>query len=152
MAKSVKNKEGVKYQVRNLEIHSDDRGWLVEMLKRNQIKHDIKQIYVATIKPGYVRGNHYHLKRVEWFFIAAGEAEISLEDIKTKKKIHLKVSSKNPKVVTIFPKIAHAVKNIGKEKVYLVSAQNNIYDPQKSDTIPYLIYRIYENNNFSGRY
>ena len=101
----------------------------------NQIKHDIKQIYVATIKPGYVRGNHYHLKRIEQFFIAAGEAEISLEDIKTKKKIHLKVSSKNPKVVTIFPKIAHAVKNIGKETVYLVSVQNNIYNPQKPDTI-----------------
>jgi len=139
MAEFVKNKTEIKYQIRDLEVHFDDRGWLVEMLKKNQIKDDIKQIYVVTIKPGYVRGNHYHLKRTEWFFIAAGTAEISLEDIKSKKKVLLKVFSKNPKVITIFPKIAHAVKNVGKDTVYLVSAQNTIYNSKKPDTIPYKI-------------
>lgn len=139
MVKSVKNKKGIKYQIKDLEVHADKRGWLVEMLKRNEIRKDIKQIYVATIKPGEIRGNHYHLKRQEWFFIAAGEAEISLEDIKTKKKIHLKVSAKKPQVVTIFPKIAHAVKNIGKEVVYLVSAQNDIYNHKKPDSVSKII-------------
>ena len=139
MAKPIKNKKGVKFQIKDLEIHSDDRGWLVEMLKRNKIKHDIKQIYVATIKPGYVRGNHYHLKRVEWFFITSGKAEIFLEDIETKEKTCLKVSSKRLQVVKIFPKVVHAVKNIGKEKTYLVGAQNNIHDPKKPDTISYII-------------
>jgi len=141
MVKSIKNKKQLKYQIKDLEVHADHRGWLVEMLKRNQIKQDIKQIYVATIKPGEIRGNHYHLKRTEWFFVAAGKAEISLEDIKTKKKIRLRVSSKKPQVVTIFPKIAHAVKNVGKETVYLISAQNTIYNPKNPDTFPKIICR-----------
>jgi len=139
MAKFIKIKRGVKYQIKDLEIHFDDRGWLAEMLKRNEIEEDIEQIYVATIKPGKIRGNHYHSKRTEWFFVVVGKAKISLEDIKSKEKIDIKISSKEPQVITIFPGVAHAVKNIGREIVYLISAQNNIYDPQEPDTIPYII-------------
>jgi UDP-2-acetamido-2,6-beta-L-arabino-hexul-4-ose reductase len=134
MVKAIKNPNKVKYEIKELKSHVDKRGWLVEMLKRNELKEDIKQIYVATIKPGGVRGNHYHLKRTEWFFIATGEAEIFLEDIKTKEKIRLTFSSRKPKVITIPPKMAHAVKNSGREIVYLVSAQNTIYNPKDPDT------------------
>lgn len=139
MVKSIKNTNKIKYKVKELEIHLDKRGWLVEMLKRNELKKDIKQIYVATIKPGYIRGNHYHLKRTEWFFIVGGEAEIFLEDIKTKEKIRLKISSRKPKVTTILPKVAHAIKNSGRKTIYLVSAQNNVYNPENPDTFGYLI-------------
>lgn len=129
--------KSIKYKVKELKIHSNGRGWLVEILKRNELKEDIKQIYVATIKPGCARGNHYHLKRTEWFFIIGGKAELYLEDLKTKEKIYLKLSSKKPKVITVFPKIAHAVKNSGKETVFLVSAQSDIYNPKKPDTLPW---------------
>jgi UDP-2-acetamido-2,6-beta-L-arabino-hexul-4-ose reductase len=139
MAKSIKIKRGVKYQLKELEVHSDNRGWLAEMLKRDEIKEEIKQIYVASIKPGKIRGNHYHLKRIEWFFVAQGKADIYLEDIKTKEHICLGVSSEEPKVVTIFPGIAHAVKNTGKDASLLVSAQNNIYNFEHPDTISYKI-------------
>ena len=139
MAKSVKGKNKIKYKSRELEIHFDQRGWLVEMLKKTDLKDEIKQIYVATIKPGEIRGNHYHQKRTEWFFIAAGKAKLYLRDFKTKQKTRLKLSSRKPRVITIFPKIAHAIKNSGKEVVYLVSAQNTIYNPKKPDTFPYLI-------------
>jgi len=104
MAKHLSNKK-IRYETRNLEFHSDKRGWLIEMLKRNELKKNIKQVYVATIKPGYVRGNHYHLKRTEWFFIIGGKVNLYLEDLTTKEKVCLKNSSKKPKVITIFPKL-----------------------------------------------
>jgi len=129
----------MRYKIKELKVHSDKRGWLAEMLKRNEIKEDIKQIYVATIKPGCVRGNHYHLKRIEWFMIIKGKVEFCLEDIKTKERVCLKLSSKKPEVITVFPKIAHAVKNIGKETTYLVSAQNTIYNRRTPDTYEYQI-------------
>lgn len=131
MAKYMKKK--IQYKIKELEIHADNRGWLVELLKANQLEQSVKQVHVASIKPGCVRGNHYHSKRIEWFFIVAGEAELSLQDTKTKKKISFILSSKHPKVITIFPYIAHAVKNVGKKMVYLVSAQNDIYNPKKPD-------------------
>lgn len=137
MANSVKKK--VKYKIKKLETHEDKRGWLVELLKANELEEPVKQIHVASIEPGQVRGNHYHSKRIEWFFIIAGKAKLSLQDIKTKEKISFKLSPKQPKVITIFPYIAHAVKNIGKETVYLVSAQSDIYNPKTPDAFPWEI-------------
>ncbi len=126
--------KSIKYKVKELEIHSDKRGWLVEMLKQNELKENINQVYVATIKPNFTRGNHYHLKRKEWFFIVNGKANVYLQDIETKEKICLKISSRKPRMITIFPKVAHAVKNTGKETIYLISAQNDIYNTKKPET------------------
>ena len=126
-----------KYKIKKLKIHSDERGWLVELLKADQIEKPVKQIHICSLNPGHVRGNHYHKKRMEWFFVIAGNAKFSLQDIKSKKIIHFKLSSGNPRVITIFPKAAHAVKNIGKEMVYFVSAQSDIFNPKKSDRFVY---------------
>jgi dTDP-4-dehydrorhamnose 3,5-epimerase len=131
--------KSLKYSIKNLVVHSDKRGWLAEMLKRNEIKRDIKQIYVATIKPGAVRGNHYHKKRIEWFLILNGKAKLYLEDLKTQKKVCLTLSSNAPRVVTIFPRVAHALKNISKKTIYLVSAQSDIYSFKNPDTFSYQV-------------
>ena len=132
MAKSMKKK--IKYKVNKLEVHVDQRGWLVELFKANQLEKPVKQLHIASIKPGHVRANHYHSKRIEWFFIVAGSAQLCLQDIKTKKKVCFKLSPKEPKVITIFPYVAHIVKNLGKETVYLVSAQSDLYNPKNPDT------------------
>ncbi len=136
--------ESLRYQVKNLEKHADKRGWLVEMLKTDEIDagQSIKQIYAATIEPGCFRGGHYHKKRIEWFFIIGDNAEIILEDIKTKEKIIIPVSSKRLQRITIYPEIAHVVINRGTEVVILLSAQNNIYDPRNADTHKYKIESI----------
>lgn len=139
MAKSLKNKKKIKCKIKRLKTYSDKRGWFVEMLKRNELDDDIKQISVASIKPGEVRGNHYHLKRIEWFFLIGGKAEFYLEDLKTRKKSCFKVSSKSPKLITVFPNTVHAIKNPTQETIFFVEAQNDIYNPKKPDKIPYLI-------------
>ena len=123
----------VKSEIKELEIHADNRGWLVELLKANEIKEPVLQLHVASIKPGQVRGNHYHKKRVEWLFIIAGKAELCLQDVNSRKKNCYKPSLKKPKLITVFPYVAHAIKNAGKGMVYLVSAQNDIYNPKNPD-------------------
>ena len=132
-------KKKIKYKIKKLEVHRDERGWLVELLKANELEKPVKQIHIASIKPKGVRGNHYHLKTIEWFFLIAGKAELFLQDIKTKEKISFKLSPKEPKVITVFPNISHAVKNVGKEMVYLVNAQSDIYNPKKPDAFPWKI-------------
>jgi len=119
---------------KNLEIHEDERGWLLEVLKRE----GIKQVYVASIKPGFIRGNHYHLEKTEWFFVIGKTAEIVIEDIKTKQREV--INTKDMKVIAILPNKAHAVKNLGSEIIYLVSIVDHIYDPKNTDTFPYNIY------------
>lgn len=133
----MKNK--IKYKVKKLEIHKDERGWLVELLKANELEKPVRQLHIASIKPGGIRGNHYHSKRIEWFFLVAGRARLVLEDIKTKKRASFLLSEEKPQVITIYPNISHAVKNIGRGLAYLVSAQDDIYNPKKSDRFPYEI-------------
>lgn len=123
----------IKYKIKKLDGHLEERGWLVELLKSNEIEKPVRQLHITSINSGYVRGNHYHSKRMEWFFVIAGKAKLCLQDIKNKKKICFKLSERDPKVITIFPRIAHGVKNIGKETVYLVSAQSDIYNPKSPD-------------------
>lgn len=137
MAKSVKNK--IKYKIQELKMHSDRRGWFIEMLKANKTSKEIKQISVASIKSGEVRGNHYHLNKTEWFLVIGGKAEFYLEDPKTKEKIHFKLSTQKPKVITVFPKIAHAVKNVDNKIIYFIEADSEIYNHKKPDTNPYSI-------------
>jgi len=138
MVNSMRKK--IRYKIKKLKIHKDNRGWLVELLKANELEKPVRQLHIASVKPGKVRGNHYHSKRVEWFFVVAGKAKLVLLDIKTKEQIYFKLSSKEPKVITIFPKIAHTIKNVGKEMVYLVAAQSDIYNPKKTDSFLYKIY------------
>jgi len=125
--------------LKKLRPHIDQRGWFVEVLKRNQINNDIQQISVASLKTGAIRGNHYHLKRVEWFFVFGGEAQFYVENIKTRKGHSFKFSSEDPKVVVVFPNTAHAVKNLSKKTIYLLEIQNDIYNPKNPDKYPYLI-------------
>lgn len=129
----------IKYKIKKLKVHKDERGWLVELLKSNELEEPVRQIHITSIKPGCVRGNHYHSKRIEWFFLIVGEAKVFLQDIKTKKRIFFKLSEKEPKVITIYPYISHAVKNTGKNTAYLVAAQSDIYDPKCPDASPWEI-------------
>lgn len=132
--------ENIKYKIKNLKVHSDNRGWLVELLKSNELEKPIKQLHISSIKKGRIRGNHYHSKQTEWLFLVSGLARLVLEDIKTKKRLLINLSESNPQVITIFPNISHAIKNIGKRTAYLVSAQSEIYNRKKPDKNNYQVY------------
>lgn len=120
----------------------DERGFLVEFLKREELKKNEREfahIYLATIHPNSVRGNHYHTKQNEFFIILSGKAAITLEDIKTKKRkeIILDASDENLIRVRFGPYIAHAIKNISDETVYLAAYGTKPYDPKKRDQQDY---------------
>lgn len=128
--------ESLKYEIKELTGHCDARGMLVEMLRADKLSAglEIKQIYVASINPGNVRGNHYHLKRVEWFYVIGAGAMIYLKDIDTGITKTVNLPPNKLRRVTIYPKTAHALINAGEETIYLVSAQNNLYALHDPDT------------------
>ena len=133
-------KKDIKYKAENLEVHKDKRGWLVNLLKVDELEKPVTQLHIASMEKGAIRGNHYHSKGMEWFFIVSGRATLVLEDIRNKKRKIFNLSPKTPRVVTIYPFIAHAVKNIGKETAYLLSAQSDVFNPKKPDTLFHKIY------------
>jgi len=129
-------------KITKLEKIKNRNGYLVEFLKGTELEETQKkfaQIYIATILPGAVRGNHYHKSKLEWFTILNGKVRVLLEDIKTKRREDLILDSSENflKRVLINNETAHAFKNISDSTVVLVVYTNKIYDPKKPDTYDY---------------
>ena len=124
----------MKAELKNIEKHTDERGWLVEILRDDEIKEEIKQVYFSTSKPGAIRGNHYHTRKVEWFSVVKGKAKLVLEDNDSKERKELILSEDNPAIVKITPHITHAIQNIGDDEMYLIVIVNEVFNPDDADT------------------
>ena len=129
-------------EITELEKIKSKHGYLVEFLKEDELEEDQKkfaQIYVATILPGGVRGNHFHTKKLEWFTILNGKVRVLLEDVRTKKRKDLILDSSEAflKRILIKNETAHVFKNISDSTVVLVVYSNKIYDPKNPDTYDY---------------
>ena len=66
-----------KYTITKLSKSKEERGWLSEIFRSDKMSQ-FQQVYVATIKPGYMRGDHYHKQRVEWFSVIKGKGKLTL--------------------------------------------------------------------------
>src|SRR3989338_8860644 len=123
-------------EIKKLEIKKDERGWLTELLRREELGNNTKfgQFVIATANPGYVKGNHYHKIKTEWFCVIKGRAEVTFENVKTKEEKTIVLDEKEPTIVKIKPFTNHSVKNIGKEEMYLLAYVDDVYDEKDSDT------------------
>ena len=124
----------MKWNLKNLEKHTDERGWLVEILRDDEIKEEIKQVYFSTSKPGVIRGNHYHKHKVEWFSVVKGKAKLVLENNESKEREKLILSEDTPAIVKIPPNVSHAIQNIGDDEMYLIVIVNEVFNPDDADT------------------
>lgn len=119
----------------------DERGFLVEFLRGDELGPKFKnfgQIYVTTLSPEAIRGNHYHNEKIEWFSVFNGKVKVILEDIETKEREEFVLdSSKAVKRICIESKVAHAFKNISDKTVVLVAYTNKIYNPKNRDAYEY---------------
>lgn len=122
------------YELRALVKHIDERGELVEILKGNEVDEEIEQIYFSTSKPGAIRGNHYHKRKVEWFSVIKGIAQLTLKDNISNEEKEIILSSDQPAMVKIMPNTLHSIQNIGTEEMYLVIIANEIFDKNDADT------------------
>lgn len=113
-----------------LKIREDERGELVEVFK----VPGFGQVFFSISKPGVVRGNHYHKRKIEKFCVIEGEAEISLRNRQTEELKSYLVSGKKPQVVPIPVNHTHNIVNVGNSKMKLLVWSNEIFDPDDSDT------------------
>lgn len=119
-------------------VKSDPRGWLVQN-EDNEIGKQVKHFFVSTSKRNAIRGQHYHLKKKEWFLVIKGEARIVFEDIKSKERSEILVSASRPTTVEVPPRLAHAIQNVGKGEMYLVALVNEPLNPKNPDTFFYKV-------------
>ena len=114
----------------SLQLHSDERGWLFEVIKSNSGG----QSFYSMTKPGITRGNHFHTRKVERFCVVQGEAIIQLRKLDTDNVIEYKVSGGIPGFVDIPIYHTHNIKNVGDSELLTLFWSNEIYNPDDADT------------------
>ena len=133
------DKKEIKYEIKKLKIHDDERGWFLEIAKASEMKFPIKQVSTASIKTGKIRGNHYHKKKHDWFCVLGGDAEFFIGDPTGKKVKKIKILENKPVMVHVFPMMAHAVKNISKNTIYFIEVVSHEYNHRNPDVLSCII-------------
>lgn len=112
-------------------LHTDDRGWLFELLRTQ----GAGQIFVSKTKPGITRGNHYHHTKVEKFTVIQGQALIAFRKIDGDEVLEYKVNGDDPTIVDIPPGYTHNITNVGDVDVLTLFWSSELFNPERPDTI-----------------
>jgi UDP-2-acetamido-2,6-beta-L-arabino-hexul-4-ose reductase len=92
------------------------------------------QVFFSTTRPGIVRGNHFHTRKVEWFCVLAGEAAIRMRRLGDGSVREFRVTGRNPEFISIPPLYTHQIENVGVDELLTVFWCNEIYEPSDADT------------------
>lgn len=113
-------------------VRSDERGSLFEAV-RGAGTH---QVFFSRTSPGFIRGNHYHTRKMERFCVISGEAEIRLRRLLTNEVRTFNVSADVPVAIDMPTYWTHSIRNIGSDELLTAFWSSEQYDPGDSDTFP----------------
>ncbi|MFB3777665.1 MAG: dTDP-4-dehydrorhamnose 3,5-epimerase family protein [Bryobacteraceae bacterium] len=134
-------------QVRPLDLHPDDRGYFLEVVRLGQglvagFDARTTQVSAACNFPGIIKAFHYHLRQTDCFTPAAGLLQIALVDLRRGSRTFglkntIYAGALRPWQVLIPPGVGHGYKVIGAEPSLLVYASDRFYNPEDEGRIPY---------------
>ena len=137
--------EGV--QIRQLELHPDDRGYFLEVLRFGEgliagFDSQTVQVSAACNFPGIIKAFHYHLHQTDCFTPVAGLLQIVLVDLRQGSRTFglkntIYAGSLRTWQVLIPPGVGHGYKVLGSESSILVYASDRFYNPDDEGRIPY---------------
>ena len=111
-------------------LHNDARGQLFEILRFA----GGGQISFSTTKPGVIRGNHFHSRKVEWFCVVRGEAVIRIRRVGDGQVREFRVTGVKPEFISIPALHTHQIENVGKDDLLTIFWCNEIFQPGDPDT------------------
>jgi UDP-2-acetamido-2,6-beta-L-arabino-hexul-4-ose reductase len=115
----------------DLKMNIDHRGSFTEFIKTP----DRGQVSINISKPGIVKGNHWHHTKNEKFLVVSGNGVIRFRKIDETEVIEYYVSGDKLEVVDIPPGYTHNIENLGDIDMVTVMWANEMFDPNKPDTI-----------------
>jgi len=137
---------------RKLRLIPDERGYLMEMLRRDWEEFEqFGQVYITAVYPGVVKGWHYHKKQTDHFVCVHGMAKVVLYDGRQESPTFGEVNEffmgdLNPILLKIPPGVMHGFKGIGQDMTLIVNVPTELYNynepdeyrlPAHTDQIPY---------------
>jgi dTDP-4-dehydrorhamnose 3,5-epimerase len=126
-------------RTRQLAVHADERGRLMEMLRRDdEMFMKFGQVYLTTAYPGVVKAWHYHRNQVDHFVVVSGMMKVVLYDARDKSPTRGTVNEFfmgefNPLILQIPAGVYHGFKCISEREALVVNIPTEVYDREEPD-------------------
>jgi len=121
--------------VQELVKHSDDRGWLIELFREDEIRPEYMPVmgYISMTQPDIARGPHEHVDQADCFaFIGPSTFKVYLWDNRKSSPSYgarqIVVAGEDAPCVVIVPAgVVHAYQNVGGKPGMVVNLPNRLY-------------------------
>lgn len=113
------------------EVRGDERGELFESVRAPGGQ---TQVFFSTTRPGYTRGEHFHLHKVERFIVLRGNAFIRLRKLFSDQIVEFEVSGERPGIVDMPTMWVHSITNTGDDELVTLFYADEVFDPENPDT------------------
>lgn len=121
--------------VKNLTKFIDERGWLVELFREDEIDRQFLPVmcYISVTLPGIARGPHEHVDQADCFaFIGPSNFKVFLWDNRKGSPTYMTrqivyAGQDAPRVVIIPPGVVHAYRNVGGKDGMVINLPNRLY-------------------------
>lgn len=119
-------------QVMTFDLSGKENGILTELFKDGK-----KTVaYMTTVKPGMLKGFHFHHMLSAQYVCARGKLKVVL--YRDRKKEEYILDAKKPQRISIPAKTGIGLLNIGDEDAWLINYPNPAYDPEiKGEQVEY---------------
>ena len=127
----------MKIDLIDLDKKSDQRGYLFEIIRNSgqMPREKFGLIYYNVVNPGITKGNHYHVRKTEWYCVVKGTAKVRLVERKTGEKAELILSAEKPRLLRLDPGVTHNITNAGSDDMHFIGYIDEPYDEEDPDTV-----------------
>ena len=116
------------------ERHEDERGWLSELFRLDEMGKDLYPVmaYVSAAPPGAMRGPHVHGQQSDYFSFIMSSFKVFLWDQRKGSPTYMNkktvvIDGKDTVCIVVPPGVVHAYKNTGEGNGLVVNFPNRLY-------------------------
>jgi len=119
--------------VKKLNKYADERGWLMEVYRKDEDRYQPAMSYISLTKPGVVRGPHEHVNQADCFvFPGPGTFELHLWDRRDDSStngqyLKIELGEDNPSMVIVPPGVVHGYKCVSKCDALSINLPDKLY-------------------------
>jgi len=119
--------------VKKLNKFTDERGWLTEIFREDEIEYKPVMAYLSMTKSGIVRGPHEHEFQSDCFvFAGPGSFEIHLWDRRSDSETNeeymkIEAGENNPCLVIVPPGVVHGYKCVSEVDALSINLPDKLY-------------------------
>lgn len=121
--------------IKKVEKHCDQRGWLMECFRQDEIPADIMPVmsYVSMTNPGIARGPHEHVQQTDiFFFMGSTLFTLYLWDNRKDSATYgnkqvVTLPENEPTVAIVPPGVVHAYRNSGDKPGLVLNYPNRLF-------------------------